>query len=59
MIAITEIITVSHDDELAEFYSKLKEYPDEWVVSETTVSTTYKRTKWIDTERKKHDHKKG
>lgn len=56
MLCIVEIITVSHDDPLARFYEKLKEYPDEWTAKESTGATTYKRIRWINVEQEEETH---
>ena len=47
MITIEERITVTHDEPLAQEYSRYLLEKDGWQISEDTTAVTYKRIQWI------------
>ena len=47
MITIEERITVTHDEPLAQEYSKHLSEKDGWQISEDTTAVTYKRIQWF------------
>lgn len=47
MVTVKEEITVTHDDKLAEEYEKQLTEKDGWKRTDTTVSTTYSRVRYL------------